>query len=194
MAGKYLEIKWQGSAGQGVVTAAAVLAEVLAGEGKYVQAFPEFIAQKQRPSILAFNRVSDSPIKTHAGVDRAGTVVLMDVRQLLDVNLKKNLTENAAFIVNTTYTPDFIKEKLNLSEENKIYTLDANTIAREEIDRSIPNIPLMAIVVDVLDLIPMERFRDRLKTLLSLKLSPELAAANINTVERALNEVKEYES
>jgi len=191
---KYLEIKWQGSAGQGVVTAAAVLAEVLAGEGKYVQAFPEFVAQKQRPSILAFNRVSDSPIKTHAGVDRAGTVVLMDVRQLLNVNIKKNLKENAAFIVNTTYTPDFIKEKLNLSEENKIYTLDADTIAREEIDRSIPNIPLMTIVVDVLDLIPIERFRDRLKTLLTLKLSPELAAANINTVERALNEVKEYES
>lgn len=191
---KYLEIKWQGSAGQGVVTAAAVLAEVLAGEGKYVQAFPEFIAQKQRPSILAFNRVSDSPIKTHAGVDSAGTVVLMDVRQLLNVNIKKNLKENAVFIVNTTYTPDFIKEKLNLSEENKIYTLDANTIAREEIDRPIPNIPLMAIVVHSLDLIPMDRFRDRLKTLLSLKLSPELAAANISTVERALNEVKQYES
>ena len=46
--GKYLEIKWQGRPGQGVVTAAAVLAEVFAREGKYVQAFPEFIAQKRR--------------------------------------------------------------------------------------------------------------------------------------------------
>lgn len=190
---KYIEIKWQGSAGQGVVTAAAVLAEVLAGEGKYVQAFPEFIAQKQRPSILAFNRLSDTPIKTHSGVNRAGALVLMDVRQLLNANVKKNLKENADFIINTTCTPEFIKEKLNLSEENKIYTLDANTIAHEEIGRPIPNIPLMAVVLNSMDLISMDRFRHRLNELLSLKLSPELAAANIVTVERALNEVKEYE-
>jgi len=190
---KYIEIKWQGSAGQGVVTAAAVLAEVLAGEGKYVQAFPEFIAQKQRPSILAFNRLSDTPIKTHSGVNRAGTLVLMDVRQLLTANVKKNLKENADFIINTTYTPEFIKEKLNLSEENKIYTLDANTIAQEEIGRPIPNIPLMAVVLNSMDLVSMDCFRHRLKELLSLKLSPELAASNIVTVERALNEVKEYE-
>ncbi len=190
---KYLEIKWQGRAGQGVVTAAAVLAEIAAAEGQYVQAFPEFIAQKQRPSILAFNRLSETPIKTHAGVNNAGTLVLMDVRQLLNHNVKKNLKEDAVFIVNTTYTPDFIKEKLNLSEDNKIYTLDADTIAREALGKPIPNISLMAVVFHSLELIPMDHFRDRLKTLLTHKLNPELTAANIDTVERALNEVKQYE-
>lgn len=190
---KYLEIKWQGRAGQGVVTAAAVLAEVLAAEGKYVQAFPEFIAQKQRPSILAFNRMSETPIKTHAGVDKAGTLVLMDVRQLLYDNVKKYLNDTAVFIVNTVYTPEFIKEKLNLSEKNKIYTLDADTIAAEEVGRPIPNIPLMAVVFSSLDMIAMDRFRELLKAQLSLKLTPELTAANMNTVERALNEVNRYE-
>lgn len=195
MTAKYIEIKWQGSAGQGVVTAAAVLAEVLAGEGKYVQAFPEFIAQKQRPSIKAFNRLSDTPIKTHAGVDSADTLVLMDSRQLLYPDIKENVKGNAVFIVNTTHTPDFVKEKLNLpgDNENEIYTLDANTIAAEEIGQPIPNIPLMAVVLFSMKLISVDRFRERLKVLLSLKLTPELAAANINTIERALNEVKHYE-
>lgn len=43
---KHREIKWQGRSGQGVVTAATVLAEVLAREGKYVQAFPQILALK----------------------------------------------------------------------------------------------------------------------------------------------------
>jgi len=36
-----IEIRWHGRAGQGVVTAAVTLADVLSSEeGKYVQAFP----------------------------------------------------------------------------------------------------------------------------------------------------------
>ena len=66
--GKYLEIKWQGLAGQGVVTAAALLAELLALEGKYVQALPEFAIQTQRISLSCYNRISDSPIKIHSQV------------------------------------------------------------------------------------------------------------------------------
>ncbi|MCP5106210.1 MAG: pyruvate synthase [bacterium] len=186
----YIEIKWLGSAGQGVVTAAGVLAEILALEGKYVQAFPEYIAQKQRPSIQAFNRLSESPIKTNAAVDNAGTTVLMDARLLLNTDVKENTLENAAYIVNTAYNADFIKEKLNISGEDKIFTLDADTIANEEIGRPIPNIPLMTIVLDSLQLITMDVFKQRLQESLSVKLEPQLVDANIRTVERALNEVK----
>jgi len=188
--GKYLEIKWQGMPGQGVVTAAAMLAEVLAQEGKYVQAFPEFIAQKQRPSILAFNRLSESPIRTHAEVNNADIVVLLDVRLLLNADVKKNTGENATYIINTSYNPEFIKEKLNLSDKNKVFTLDADTISNEELGRAIPNIPLMTIVLNTVNLIPMENYRKGLKNALSLKFDPELAEANAATIERALNEVK----
>ena len=188
--GKHLEIKWQGRPGQGVVTAAAMLAEILAQEGKYVQAFPEFITQKRSPSILAFNRLSESPIKTHAEVDNADIVVLLDVRLLLNTEVKKNAGENATYIINTSYNPDFIKEKLNLSEKNKVFTLDADTIANEELGCAIPNIPLMAIVMNTVNLIPMENYQKGLKKALSLKFNPELAEANAATIERALNEVK----
>jgi pyruvate ferredoxin oxidoreductase gamma subunit len=193
---KYMEIKWQGRAGQGVVTAAAVLAEILAIEGKYIQAFPEFVAQKQRPSILSFNRVSDTPIKTHAGVDSADTVVLMDIRLLLDdhAGVKKYARENATYIVNTTYSPDFIKEKLNLSDDNNVFTLDADAVAVETIGLAIPNIPLMTVVVSTMNLLPLENYPERLKESLSLRLAPELVEANIAVIQRALDEVKRYES
>lgn len=187
---KYLEIRWQGQAGQGVMTAAELLAEVLAQEGKYVQAFPEFITQKQGPSILAFNRLSDFPIKKHAGLIEADVVILMDARLLLNTGIKENTAKNASYIVNTFYTPDYIKEKLNLPDENKIYTLDAETIVNEEIGLYLPNIPLMTVVLEINHLITMNNFRAQLKEILAHKFSPEMAAANIRTVERALSELK----
>jgi 2-oxoacid:acceptor oxidoreductase gamma subunit (pyruvate/2-ketoisovalerate family) len=194
-AAKYQEIKWQGRAGQGVVTSAAVLAEILAKEGKYVQAFPEFIGQKQRPSILSFNRISGSPIKTHAGVDSADTVVVMDIRLLSgsDATVKRYARENASYIVNTSYNPDFIKEKLNLSDENRVFTLDADPAAVEALGSAIPNIPLMSVVVSIMNLLPLENFTRLLKESLSLRFEPDTVDANISLIQRALDEVKHYE-
>ena len=37
-----IEIRWHGRGGQGVVTAAALLAEAALEQGKYFQSFPEF--------------------------------------------------------------------------------------------------------------------------------------------------------
>ena len=54
-----IEIRWHGRAGQGVVTAAVTLADVISTEEDlYVQAFPEFGAEKRGAPILAFNRIS----------------------------------------------------------------------------------------------------------------------------------------
>lgn len=187
----YLEIRWQGQAGQGVMTAAKFLAEILAQEGNYVQAFPESIPQKQGSSILAFNRLSDCPIKRHTGQINADVVVLMDARLLLNTDIKKNTTEDASYIINTSYTPDYIKEKLNLSEKNTIYTLDADTIANEEIGRPFPNIPLITMALETNHLISMKNFQIRLKEILSHKFDPDLIAANIRTVERTMNRIKQ---
>lgn len=113
----------------------------------------------------------------------------MDVRLLLNSNVKENTAENATYIVNTARTPEFIKEKLDLSDENMIYTLDADTIAREATGQAIPNIPLMTILVKAMNLLPADNFQDSLKKLLALRLSPELMDANIATIQRALDEV-----
>ena len=161
---KYIEIQWQGRAGQGVVSAAMILAEILALEGKYVQAFPEFIAQIRRSLIFSFNRVSENPIKINSGVKEADIVILMNSNMFVNPEIKKFTSESAAYIVNTTYTPDFIKEKLNL-EENKIFTLNADAIVGEEIKYPIPNIPLMTILINYMDIIPKDSFQEKLKKL-----------------------------
>ena len=63
-----LEVRWHGRGGQGAKSASAILAEVLFEEGKHVQAFPEYGAERQGAPMRAYNRVSDTPIRRRCSV------------------------------------------------------------------------------------------------------------------------------
>lgn len=186
-----IEIRWHGRAGQGVVTAAVTLADVLAGEeGKYVQAFPEFGAEKRGAPILAFNRISQKPIRSHSQVYEPDIVVVTDPSLLGLIDVTDGAKEDAIFLLNTTFDIPLVRKKLNLGTR-KVYALDAYTIAREEIGRPIPNVPMVAALIKVTGLLESKKFMEKLKASLSKKLRPEVVASNLRTVERAFKEVKE---
>lgn len=186
-----IEIRWHGRAGQGVVTAAATLADVLSSEkDKYVQAFPEFGAEKRGAPILAFNRISKKPIRTHSQVYYPDIVVVTDPSLLSLVDISDGAKLDAIFIMNTIFEIPLIRERLSLGER-KIYALDAYTIASDELGRAIPNIPMVAALVKVTNLMDLGKFKERIKVSLSKKLRPEVVRMNLQTVDRAFMEVKE---
>ncbi|MFQ6082350.1 MAG: 2-oxoacid:acceptor oxidoreductase family protein [Candidatus Aminicenantia bacterium] len=184
-----LEIRWHGRGGQGVVTAAVTLADILAPEGKYVQAFPEFGAEKRGAPILAFNRISDRPIRLHSQVKFPDIVIVTDPTLLGQVDIKSGTNDDAIIIINTTFDLNLIKEKLKL-HPRKVYTLDAYTIANEEFGRPIPNVPMLAALMKVTTLLPVERFKQRIEKSLSKKLRTEVVKGNLRTIDRAYKEVK----
>ena len=186
-----IEIRWHGRAGQGVVTAATTLADVLSSEkGKYVQAFPEFGAEKRGAPILAFNRISSKPIRSHSQVYYPDIVVVTDPSLLGMIDIADGAKEDAIFIMNTTYEIPLIREKLSLGKR-KIYALDAYTIAANELGKAIPNVPMVAALVKITQLMDLEKFQKRLKVSLSKKLRPEVVDQNLRTTAKAFKEVKE---
>ena len=111
------EIRWHGRAGQGVVTAAATLADVLSDEKDiHVQAFPEFGAEKRGAPILAFNRISTKPIRSHSQVYYPDIVIVTDPSLLGMVDISSGAKEDALFILNTTFETELIREKLSLGK------------------------------------------------------------------------------
>ncbi len=184
-----LEIRWHGRGGQGVVTAAVTLGDILAPEGKYVQAFPEFGAEKRGAPILAFTRISSRPIRLHSQVTNPDIVMVADPTLLGLVDIKAGTKDDAVIIINTTLDSNFVKEKLKL-HPRKVYTLDAYTIATEEFGRPIPNVPLLAALIKVTSLLPIEKFKERIEKSLSKKLRPEIVKGNLRTIDRAYKEVK----
>lgn len=185
------EIRWHGRAGQGVVTAAVTLADVLSSEkDKYVQAFPEFGAEKRGAPILAFNRISKNPIRTHSHVYYPDIVVVTDPSLLGVVDISDGAKKDAIFLMNTTFDISLVRERLSLGDR-KIYALDAYTIASDELGRAIPNVPMVAALVKITELMDLKKFKDKIKISLGKKLRPEVVEKNVRTIDRAFKEVKE---
>jgi pyruvate ferredoxin oxidoreductase gamma subunit len=186
-----IEIRWHGRAGQGVVTAAVTLADVLSTEkGKYVQAFPEFGAEKRGAPILAFNRISQKPIRTHSQVYYPDIVVVTDPSLLGLVDISEGAKEDAIFLMNTTFDVGLIRERIALGTR-KIYALDAYAIATAELGKAIPNVPLVAALVKLTGLMDLGKFKEKIKLSLGKKLRPEVVEMNLRTIDRAFREVKE---
>ncbi len=186
-----LEIRWHGRAGQGVVTAAVTLADVLSSEkGIYVQAFPEFGAEKRGAPILAFNRISQKPIRTHSQVYYPDIVVVTDPSLLGLIDIADGAKDDTLFLMNTTFDLPLVRQRLNLGDR-KIYALDAYTIARDELGRAIPNVPMVAALVKVVGLMDLDKFRKNIEVSLSKKLRTEVVTMNLKTISRAFEEVKE---
>jgi len=186
-----IEIRWHGRAGQGVVTAAATLADVLSSEkDMHVQAFPEFGAEKRGAPILAFNRISKKLIRSHSQVYYPDIVVVTDPSLFGMVDISSGAKDDAIFLMNTTFDVSLIRERLSLGER-KIYSLDAYTIASDELGRAIPNVPMVSALVKVTELMDLKKFKERIKVALGKKLRPEVVEMNMNTIDRAFKEVKE---
>jgi pyruvate ferredoxin oxidoreductase gamma subunit len=186
-----IEIRWHGRAGQGVVTAAVTLADVLSSEkGIHIQAFPEFGAEKRGAPILAFNRISHKPVRSHSQVYNPDIVVVTDPSLLGLVDISQGAKEDALFVINTTFDIALIRERLSMKDK-KIFVLDAYTIASEELGRAIPNVPMVAALVKVTELMDLDKFKERVEVSLSKKLRPEVVEKNMRTVDRAFKEVRE---
>lgn len=192
--GSYLEVQWLGKAGQGALTAASVLAEILAMQGKYVQAFPEFHMEKRAPLVSAYNRFSALPVKLHATVCQAAVVMVMEPSLILSPRLNHHAAPGAAYIINTSYEPDFVKEKMSRPPAT-LYTLDASAIALEETGKAIPNIPMMSVFLHLYDWLSVQDFKDHLGQALTSQWrdNPEWVSANLKTVDRALQDVQKLE-
>ncbi len=186
-----IEIRWHGRAGQGVVTAAATLADVISTEEDlHVQAFPEFGAEKRGAPILAFNRISKKPIRSHSQVYYPDIVVVTDPSLLGTVDVTSGAKEDAIFLMNTIFDIDLVRKRLSLGEK-KIYSLDAYSIAEQELGRAIPNVPMVSALVKVTGLMDLDKFKKNIRVSLGKKLRPEVVEKNLRTIDRAFEEVKE---
>ena len=174
-----------------MVTAAVTLADVISMEKDlYVQAFPEFGAEKRGAPILAFNRISQKPIRTHSQVYYPDIVVVTDPSLLGMVDISSGAKEDAVFLMNTTFDIGLIRERLGLGEK-KIFSLDAYAIAEEVLGRPIPNVPMVSALVKITGLMDTEKFTRNIRVSLGKKLRPEVVEMNMRTIDRALEEVKE---
>ena len=89
----HTEIRWHGRGGQGAKTAALLLADVAFQTGKYVQGFPEYGPERMGAPITAYNRISDTVIRSHSNIYDPQYVVVVDESLLESVDVTSGLKE-----------------------------------------------------------------------------------------------------
>jgi pyruvate ferredoxin oxidoreductase alpha subunit len=72
------EIRIHGRGGQGVVTAAELMAAAAFAEGRYAQAFPSFGSERTGAPVVSFCRISDGPIRTREPVMHPDALIIQD--------------------------------------------------------------------------------------------------------------------
>ncbi|MEW6087135.1 MAG: 2-oxoacid:acceptor oxidoreductase family protein [bacterium] len=184
-----LEIRWHGRGGQGVVTAAKLLAESAITGGKYVQANPEYGAERMGAPIRAFTRIDTVPINIHSNIENPQVVVILDPSLIGTIDVLEGLKEDGIIIINTPHSPKEMREKLKL-QGKKIFTVDATKISIETIKKPIPNTPMVGALVRATGTLNIEVVVKDFKEKYSKKFRPEIIEGNILSIRRAYQEVK----
>lgn len=120
------EIRIHGRGGQGSVTAAEVLAHAAFFEGKCVQAFPYFGAERRGAPVKAFARISDEPMLVHSQIYAPDYVIVLDPYIYKVVDVTEGLKKDGVIVFNTKKKP----EELGLKNW-RVATVDATGIALE---------------------------------------------------------------
>lgn len=120
------EIRIHGRGGQGSVTAAELLAHAAFTEGKWVQAFPYFGAERRGAPVKAFARISDKPILVHSQIYNPDYVIVLDHAIYKVVDVTEGLKKDGMIIVNTRKHPEEVGLK-----NCRVATVDATGIALE---------------------------------------------------------------
>ncbi len=189
---KVYEIRWHGRGGQGAKTAALLFGDACMATGKYFQAFPEYGPERMGAPVRAYDRLSDEPIDVHCGITTPNVVIVLDPTLVETQNVTEGLQPDGIFLMNTPEDPKQVKARLGLKTQ-KVYTVDASTIARECIGREIPNTPMLGALVRATKIIELETLlkfvRERL--LEKFRDKKEVIEGNLKSIERAYNETKE---
>lgn len=186
-----IEIRWHGRGGQGAKTAALLLADVAFNIGKNVQGFPEYGPERMGAPITAYNRISDHVIRVHSNIYDPDFVAVVDETLLHTVDVTKGLSEEGGILINTEKDKEEIIPLLN-GYKGKVYTIDARKISEEALGKYFPNMPMLAAMVKITEVMDEERFISEMQTSLEHKFAkkPEVLDGNMQALKTALKEVK----
>jgi len=120
-----IEIRFHGRGGQGTVVASKILADAIAKEGKFVQAYPEFGVERRGAPVFSFIRIDDKPIYDKSKIYTPDHVVVVDPTLVEAIDVTEGLKEGGTIIINSDKKPEHFKAY----KKFKVVTIDATGIA-----------------------------------------------------------------
>ena len=182
-----LEIRWHSRAGQGAVTGAKALCEVMAQEGKFVQAFSVYGAEKRGAPMNAFNRIDDERIIDHSKAMIPDYVLVIDP-SLVYTDITYDTKESTQYVISTHLSKEELLKEVPILQGKKVHVVDCIKISQETIGRAIPNTPMLGAFVKVSSVFDINEFSKAMEEILH-KFPQKIIDGNLQAIRRAYDEV-----
>jgi pyruvate ferredoxin oxidoreductase gamma subunit len=180
------EVRLHGRGGQGVVSAAQLIADAAVLEGRFVQAFPEFGAERSGAPIAAYARISDDPIEIHSFIRNPDVVVVVDRSMAGVKGTTAGLSGSGHFICNFDGSPQELRSRLDLQSSIRLHSLDATGIALKSLGKDFPNTPMLGAFVRATDVVKF----DTLAKVLGDRFKGAVRAGNEQALKLGYEEVQ----
>jgi pyruvate ferredoxin oxidoreductase gamma subunit/2-oxoisovalerate ferredoxin oxidoreductase gamma subunit len=182
------EIRWHGRGGQGAVTSAKILAEAAYNEGKFVQAFAFYGAERRGAPTETYTRISDSHIKRHSKIYNPTVVSVLDPA-LPKILFIKGISEKTTLVLNSNHEmelPPEIKCKKFWVDATQI-AIDLKLIVAETY---FTNTIMTGAVAKATGLVKLESVLESIKG----QIDKRVLDQNLKAAERGYNETHPYGS
>lgn len=185
-----IEIRWHSRAGQGAVTGAKGLGDVISRTGKMVQAFALYGSAKRGAAMRAYNRIDDTKIINHEKFMIPDYVLVIDPALAFSDNITEHDKKTTKYIITTHLTKaELIKQIPALqTKKNRVFVVDCMKISQETIGRAIPNTPMLGAFVSISKIFELEYFLDNMKEVLA-KFPQKIIDANMEAIKTAYDSV-----
>jgi 2-oxoacid:acceptor oxidoreductase gamma subunit (pyruvate/2-ketoisovalerate family) len=120
-----VEIRFHGRGGQGTVVASKILADAIAKEGNWVQAYPEFGVERRGSPVVAFLRIDDKQIFDKSRIYTPDHVVVVDPTLVEAIDITDGLKPGGTIIINSDRRP----EDFPFHGRFRVRTINATEIA-----------------------------------------------------------------
>ena len=179
-----VEIRFHGRGGQGTVVASKVLADAIAKEGNWVQAYPEFGVERRGSPVVAFIRIDDKPIYDKSRVYTPDHVVVVDPTLVEAIDITEGLKPGGTIIINSDRRP----EEFPFHGRFRVRTVNATEIAVKHklgtLAAPIVNTAITGAVIKVLGLTKLESLAKAIREAIPIKPEDNVKAA-VEAFERA---------
>lgn len=171
-----IQIRIHGRGGQGVVTAAELIALAAFNEGRYAQAFPLFGVERSGAPIQSFVRLDDKPINNREQIYEPDILIIQDDSLLNSVDVLVGAKKNTKIIVNSSLSAKEIYQIIKKSSKNKgliteknIFITPATAIAIEIFKKNLANAPLLGALARYSQLISLASIKKAMENKFSGK-------------------------
>jgi len=177
-----IEVRLHGRGGQGVVTAAELMASAAFFDGKESQAFPTFGSERMGAPVASFVRISDKKIRIRSQIYEPDFVIVQDPTLIGSIDVTAGLKKEGFVLVNTEKKPEELKLKAGVN----VKTISATKIAIEILGRPIPNTVMLGAFAGLTGLVTM----DGIKKAMQQRFKAEMVEKNMQAVERTFSMLK----